>query len=284
MSQTPDMLMADVERRMMRLCRSPSGVLQNSVHHHMKSGGSRVRARMALDAALSLKLSHQQAVAIATACELLHNASLIHDDLQDRDATRRGQPAVWAEYGSEVAICAGDLLLSGAYAALGAVGESAADLITIMHERVAATIHGQSEDLDAAKRVQLSLEDYETIAANKSGPLLSLPLELALRLARREDHVITAQRAIKSFALGYQMLDDLDDAFADEQAGEINAVNILASAGAKNPERDILNRARSHLDNAAYIAQTLPAAMPQIIKGYIDALMLRTRTPQELPA
>ena len=53
--------------------------------YHLKSGGQRMRARLALHASVALGLSQADAVSIAAAVELLHNASLIHDDLQDRD-------------------------------------------------------------------------------------------------------------------------------------------------------------------------------------------------------
>lgn len=282
-SQT-ETLLADVERRMRALCDSPDGVLQSAVEHHLRSGGSRVRARLALDASSALDLPKRDATAIATACELLHNASLIHDDLQDRDAERRGQPAVWAKFGPDVAICAGDLLLSAAYAALATLGETAAPVIAHMHTRVAITIHGQSEDLDCSERTDLSLKEYEAIAAGKSAPLLSLPLELALRLSGATDHVGTALRAINNFALGYQMLDDIADADADAIAGEVNAVSIMFAAGAADPKRAVRNRALAHLDRAADIAQALPSSIPDIVSGYIDMLLHRAGVREELLA
>lgn len=282
-SQTQTLL-ADVERRMFALCDSPDGALQSAVEYHLRSGGSRVRARLGLDASFALGLPKRDATAIATACELLHNASLIHDDLQDQDAERRGQPAVWAKFGPDVAICAGDLLLSAAYAALATLSETAAPVIAHMHTRVAITIHGQSEDLDCAKRADLSLPEYEAIAAGKSGPLLSLPLELALRLAGEGDQVSTALRAINSFALGYQMLDDIADADADAIAGEVNAVRIMSVAGAADPKRAVRDRALAHLDRAAEIAQSLPATIPDIVSGYIDMLLYRAGVRRELTA
>lgn len=284
MPQQIDTLLADVERRMLALCDSPDGVLQSAVKHHLGSGGSRVRARLALDASVALDLPKRDALAVATACELLHNASLIHDDLQDRDSKRRSQPAVWAKFGPDVAICAGDLLLSAAYAALATLGDTAAPLIAHVHTRVAITIHGQSEDLNHAKRSDLSLPEYEAIAAGKSGPLLSLPLELALRLAGAGHQVSTALRAINSFALGYQMLDDIADADADAVAGEVNAVTILAAAGAADPKRAVRDRALAHLNAAADIAKSLPATIPTIVSGYIDMLLHRAGVREELPA
>ena len=74
-----------------------------------------------MHAGLALGLSEPDVLCLAASAELLHNASLVHDDLQDQDGMRRGAPAVWKKYGSNVAICTGDLMLSAAYAALSVI-------------------------------------------------------------------------------------------------------------------------------------------------------------------
>ena len=89
------------------------------------------------------------------------------------------------------------------------------------------------------------------------------------------DQVSTALRAINNFALGYQMLDDIADADADAVAGEVNAVTIMSVAGAADPERAVRDRALTHLDRAAEIAQSLPATIPDIVSGYIEMLLHR---------
>ena len=90
------------------------------------------------------------------ACELLHNATLIHDDLQDGDAVRRGQPALWARHGAAQAINAGDLLLMLPYAALAkmrALAPAVAALSACISRRTVATACGQAIELDANARV-----------------------------------------------------------------------------------------------------------------------------------
>ena len=62
---------------------------------HLASGGSRTRAKLCIDAGLALHLSSKTIVALASTIELLHNASLVHDDLQDADISRRGRESVW---------------------------------------------------------------------------------------------------------------------------------------------------------------------------------------------
>jgi geranylgeranyl pyrophosphate synthase len=117
-----------------------------AIIHHLRTPGLRVRSQIALHAADCLAVDARSALAMATCCELLHNASLIHDDLQDRDQLRRGTQAVWSMFGDGVALCAGDLLLSSAYAALAHVTDVAAipRLVAQTHAAVAQTIRGQA--------------------------------------------------------------------------------------------------------------------------------------------
>lgn len=185
--------------------------------HHLNAGGRRIRAQLALHAARKLGLPQRTAVAIASACELLHNASLVHDDLQDRDAARRGVPAVWKFFGDEVAVCTGDLLLSSAYAALAQIDDPACfpEMIAAVHRCTAAAIRGQSADV-AHRRIPVEdLVTYLQIAAGKSGALLALPLELALLGVRQGVWCAAAREAAEAFAVGYQIADDLDDLESD---------------------------------------------------------------------
>jgi geranylgeranyl pyrophosphate synthase len=227
--------LVQVERLMLELVVQGAGDAGTAAAHHLSAGGARVRARLALHAGRALQRPESECIAIAAACELLHNASLVHDDLQDRDQRRRGQAAVWHRYGDAVAICVGDLMLSAAYAALGGAGAAAAGLSIRMHRRVAEVIGGQCSDLALQGGISTSLEDYERIASGKSAPLLVLPLEMALMLAGREDAVGAAAAAGSLFAIGYQVADDLQDADQDAASRELNIVSVLSASGEAAP-------------------------------------------------
>ena len=88
---------------------------------HLASGGSRTRAKLCIEAGLALQLHAKTIIALASSIELLHNASLIHDDLQDADATRRGRQSVWKKYGKSHAVCAGDVMIAAAFGSLANV-------------------------------------------------------------------------------------------------------------------------------------------------------------------
>jgi len=116
---------------------------------HLERVGHQVRARIALGACQALGVDLQHALTLAAASELLHNASLVHDDLQDQDTERRGQPAVWVKYDANTAICTGDLLLSCSYGVLAQYPNQSlvGALLRRMHARTAQAVLGQNADL-----------------------------------------------------------------------------------------------------------------------------------------
>ena len=273
-------LLEIVERRMAELVALPepdsADLRTDSAHaaaaYHLLSGGQRVRARLALGAGLALGLTPVDAVTIAACAELLHNASLIHDDLQDRDETRRGVKTVWAACGDNVAICAGDLLLSAAFCSLARFSDAAVipHLLSLVHTRTAAAIHGQCADLATQSDSTKNIATYERIVVAKSGALLSLPLELALVGSGQTQWAGTARRAAEALAIGYQIVDDLDDFAKDTAHGPrshslnvclmFNADHGGQAGDAENVSRDAARKlGQSHLLAAVALAETLPA-------------------------
>jgi len=194
--------------------------------YHLESGGSRTRARLALDAGKALGLIPDVAVCCAVAVELLHNASLVHDDLQEKDDMRRGQPALWRRFGHQAAICAGDLMISAAFASL-ALHPRPAQALGLMHQAVADTARGQADDLAAGS---LSLYENRTLAMAKTGPLLALPVRLALLAADAPGDALATKVGHK-LAVAYQALDDLHDHEADRAAGRTNLCMLFEAAG-----------------------------------------------------
>jgi geranylgeranyl pyrophosphate synthase len=206
-------------------------ILNEAIEYHLRSGGQRLRARLALSAGRAIGLNDHDVICIAAAVELLHNASLIHDDLQDGDQFRRGHESVWSKFGKNTAICCGDFYLSTAYAVLAEVSKSDVlpQMLKIMHRRVSQASYGQSADLSIT-RDQLTLEAYLEVVMAKSGALLSLPLEFVLLLGGHDKSMHIAHQACKDFAVGFQIFDDLRDASADSQQGVDGGgrLNIIA--------------------------------------------------------
>ena len=272
----------EVERRMSALirvndegCTAMPDNASAAAMYHLQTGGQRIRARLALHASNSLDLARDDAFSLASTAELLHNASLIHDDLQDRDRSRRGCDTAWVVYGDEIAICAGDLLLSAAYCALAGISckSRLPHMMKLTHARVMHAVRGQCADLSVSKTQSFSVEDYKKIAVAKSGALLGLPIELALMAAGRTDALAVARKAADSFAIGYQIHDDLLDVDADMARGAsapaINIVNVLQSspiASDCNARKSARKLGLQHLTSAAATSADLPSHSGRLLQ------------------
>ena len=274
----PDMkaLLATVRQKMLSVAigsDDPKSPVCQAVVHHLATPGLRVRSQIALHTAECLEVDAPSALAMATCCELLHDASLIHDDLQDRDHLRRGVESVWSMFGDDVALIAGDLLLSAAYAALCDVKDVAAipRLIAQTHAAVTQTIRGQASPALPSHVDFDYLAAYQAMAAAKSGPLLSLPFGLVFSYCSRPDLAVTSARAVHAFSIAYQIADDLDDVEADARTAlgaATNIVGVLETAGRTDratAQARAVHMARAKLAEALTVADELPNGTAAIL-------------------
>ncbi|MBS1302609.1 polyprenyl synthetase family protein [Loktanella sp. SALINAS62] len=246
---------SDVEAEMMRLVSfSPSRVTE-AARYHLAGGGSRVRAQMGIEAAAALRLSPEASIACAAASELLHNASLVHDDLQDGDEIRRGAAAVWSCDGSDVAVSTGDLLISAAYMAL-AHHPRPVRALHLMHQAIAVTIAGQTKDCSADIPTP---KDWVTIAEAKSGPLLAMPIQLAL-IAAGASGQTAAACAGRALAVAYQTVDDIADRTADLANRATNICLSLEKTGLSSV--DAVTRARELANRSLHAVRQDACRLP----------------------
>ena len=262
--------------------------------YHLGSGGQRVRGMLALHAGHCLGLTPADSQTLAATCELLHNASLIHDDLHDRDILRRGQPSVWHKFGDDVAICAGDLLLSSSYFALSQLiqVDRLPALFALMHRCISSAIRGQCADLKRPTHRVATIDDFKNIALIKSGALLSLPTELALLAAGESLALGQARQAAESFSIAYQIYDDLLDvekdaarnaikAPAQNQIGQVAVCNIVlilqADSNRANARAAAVGIGLQHLSLAA----SASAELPQHSGGALHTMSLQLQEKLE---
>ena len=248
-----------------------SNAAELAAKYHLSTPGHKVRARLCLAACLELKIKYDDMLIISATSELLHNASLIHDDIQDKDEVRRGLETVWKKFGNNIAICAGDLLLSTAYGLLSNISEPRLlpKLIKIINERTASVIKGQCDDIEYKNKPINSVETYCRIAKAKSGALLGLPIELALILAEKDEYLNLARNAAGAFAIGYQVADDLNDIEKDSPedgcAQSLNIVFVLSDAGSEQPIPEAIKLGEQSLSEAVRLAEKLPNALGALI-------------------
>lgn len=180
--------------------------------------GKRLRALLALQGCAALASEDVDARPWAAAVELVHNASLVHDDLQDGDRVRRGRPSTWAVHGAAQAINAGDLMLCVPYRLIGGCevpGEVRWLLVDALARAIEEMARGQADE--PSLRTRITLEAWLACARMKTGALLGAPIEGAALLAGRSPS--QARGLARPFARAgelFQMVDDVIDAFGDK--------------------------------------------------------------------
>ena len=162
------------------------------------SQGKALRPTLCLFACEALASEYSRALPAAAALELIHNFSLIHDDIQDQDMERRHQPTVWHLWGIPKAIwsgnamqCTGDLsLLDVARANVPAV--TAIRVSDILTESYLEMIQGQCMDLDFESRTDIKSEEYLYMIACKTGALIRSALQIGALLATEDPATVKA--------------------------------------------------------------------------------------------
>ena len=196
------------------------------VGEHLATGGKRLRAKLALGACAAVGLPVEAAIPWAAACELLHNASLVHDDLQDGDTVRRGHPTTWAKHGMPQAVNAGDLLLMLPFAALDTDGLPEAarwPLSRALAKDAETTVRGQSAELDLLRGQRLDVDHYNEAIAGKTAALFALPVSGALIIAGRAADAARLSAPFAALGMLFQLQDDVVDLYGDKGRGERGA-------------------------------------------------------------
>ncbi|MFI6690049.1 polyprenyl synthetase family protein [Streptomyces sp. NPDC050485] len=142
-----------------------------------RAASKSVRPALALLACQAVAGDQQAARGPATAVELVHNASLLHDDLIDRDRLRRGRPALWAAKGDPAALLAGDALFFAAVQTLTDVPD-ADRTVPVLLAAVQVLIEGEYLDTLMKAGTEASEDRAMTVAAGKTGALLACACEL----------------------------------------------------------------------------------------------------------
>jgi geranylgeranyl diphosphate synthase type I len=165
----------------------------------------------------------RQAVPAAAAVELLHNFSLIHDDIEDASPTRRGRETLWQIWGIEQAINAGDAMFALAHLALnrlydrGVPAERVVRALRRFDETCVRLTQGQHADMGFEKRDWVSVAEYIEMITGKTAVLLSLCAELGALVAGQNEETIAhyAHYGLEA-GLAFQAIDDILGIWGDE--------------------------------------------------------------------
>ena len=210
-----------VERRISdSLCASKHSRLSNAMMHLIEGGGKRLRATLPWLVGKAVGDSHSGLLDVGAAIEIVHNFTLVHDDIMDDDDTRRGLNAVHIEYGLPTAINAGDAMLAIAFERLvGAKGLAHRDVGAMVNRlawMVRRVSEGQQLDIEFEDRIAVSESDYFEMIEGKTAVMFLTCAEVGARMSGADAETIQCM-ADWGLAVGlcFQLMDDLIDVLSD---------------------------------------------------------------------
>lgn len=195
--------------------------------------GKRLRPRLLLRVAQAQGCAAEDALDPAAAIEILHNYSLVHDDIEDGDELRHGRRTLWAVYGIPQALNAGDALCAiSALVLTNAVGRHPGDrvlrMVRALHEAHATMCDGQSLDLAFERAKQVDLPAYHRMIGAKTAALFGAASELGALCAPCDLDAVRGYREVgRAYGMAFQILDDVMGIWGSlERTGKVTGNDI----------------------------------------------------------
>ena len=210
--------LGDVERMLADAVAGPD-VVHAALRYHLETGGKRLRALIPGWIATNLGGDVSAGLALGVAVELVHNGTLIHDDVQDGDEVRRGRPTVWRAFGMPQAINAGSWLMF-AGASLASRADASGVAVDLLQRALMRVIEGQGLEFELQGRDAPTTAEWETMARAKTGVLFGAACALGavasgLEPGQRADLAAYGE----DLGVFFQLQDDLLDLLGDKGRG-----------------------------------------------------------------
>ena len=231
------------------------------------TGGKAIRPALALLSAEAVLGDPQCGVPGAVAVELVHNFSLLHDDVMDRDLTRRHRPTGWVAFGEGDAILAGNAMLTLAVQVLFETGPEGRRSLPHLMSATQLLISGQSRDLYLEGRDAVRLDEVLEMEAGKTAALLACSSSIGALAAGAPEHMVEGlYRFGHELGLAFQVVDDIlgvvgdpdrtgKSSSSDVRAGKRSAVIVAALTSGTDAGRELAEMfARVPLNDEADVA------------------------------
>ncbi len=187
--------------------------LIRAMRHYPEAGGKRMRPTMAILVAEAVGGRGKEALPFGCALELIHNFTLVHDDVIDKDPVRRGRPAVHIAFDEPTAIIAGDALFAIAFDVLATVevdGERLRRLLRSVSNTVFLVAEGQQMDVDNEDRPTVAREEYLDMVEKKTAVLFACAAEGGAIIGGGTEEQVRAMREYaRLLGIGFQIWDDV---------------------------------------------------------------------------
>jgi geranylgeranyl diphosphate synthase, type I len=200
------------------------GWIDENGHPTSQSNGKALRSTLCLLACESISGGYKKALPAAAALELVHNFSLIHDDIQDNDRERRHRPTVWVVYGIPQAINAGTAMRVLANVSMMRLREQGVpenrilEALQLLDQSSLRLIEGQHLDLSFEKRQQVGINEYLNMIELKTVSLISCALALgAMLVAEKPEVILPFLKYGNNLGFAFQIRDDVLGIWGDEK-------------------------------------------------------------------
>lgn len=223
-------------------------LLYAPISYSLSGGGKRLRPMLLSLACGIFSDDLLQTLPAAAAVEVFHNFTLLHDDIMDNAAVRRGKPSVFAKWGQNVAILSGDAMMICAYRLLSEVpAQLLPQILRTFNDMSLEVCEGQQYDMDFEQKQKVSVVEYMHMIELKTSVLFSGAVAIGATLGGASDEDC---RKLRRFAielgLAFQLQDDLLDSYGDERLGKAIGGDIL-----EGKKTYLMITAMSHADESA---------------------------------
>jgi len=204
-------------------------LLYAPIDYSLAGGGKRLRPLLLLLSCAAFSDNYKPALSAAAAVEVFHNFTLLHDDIMDHSAVRRGKPSVAARWGENVAILSGDAMLITAYRLLcGVPAALLPRVMEVFNTMAVGVCEGQQYDMDFESRQKVTVVEYMHMIELKTSVLLAGSAMIgALIGGASEKDARKLYRFAVELGMAFQLQDDLLDSYGDERLGKPIGGDIL---------------------------------------------------------
>lgn len=227
-------------------------LIRDVAKHIIASGGKRLRPMLTLLSAKLCGYTGEFHVHLATAVELIHTATLLHDDVVDESKLRRGMATANAQFGNQASVLVGDFLLAQAFRLMVETGSQ--PVLSVLSEAAATIARGEVKQLMCGGNPALPEETYMDVVSCKTAALFAAACEIGAVAAKRADAEAALREFGQNVGIAFQLVDDALDYVADEaqlgktvgddfREGKITLPVILAFRAGNEEEERFWNRA-----------------------------------------
>ena len=194
------------------------GYLYDPIRYTINGSGKRIRPILVHLSGRAFRVNPEHLMKIALAVELVHNFTLVHDDIMDKDNTRRGKPTVHYHWDDATAILAGDGIFTLSQLIISSVSKQTNQVSRFFNQAALEVCEGQAFDKEFENDLSITTDEYLEMIEKKTGALLGACAALPALLCGKSENTVQAMDAFgRNLGKGFQIHDDLLEIFGDPE-------------------------------------------------------------------